>query len=124
MTDPVSTHTAHTPTPWAVTDGQCVYALNAGNTNRFFFCVQGGHCDTDDKIRTPRNELIANAAFIVRACNNFDGLVKAVAEAARRLGHLEHEMHGRLTGDAATKFRSVRVTIQILTDAIGATEAP
>ena len=59
MTDPVSTHTA---TPWRSDGPYCFDAK--GN------CIV--NCDTDNAVKEQFN---ANAAFIVRACNNFDGLL-------------------------------------------------
>jgi hypothetical protein len=66
----------HTPTPWLI-EGGCVYAPNLEGTNRFSLIVHGGW-QTAGVYRTDADELQANAAFIVRACNSHDALVEAL----------------------------------------------
>lgn len=71
MTDPVSTHTAG---PWEIIfDGNRKIVARAG-------CPEGKYrtiCDMSQSVPLSM-EREANATFIVRACNNFDGLLAAL----------------------------------------------
>lgn len=70
----------HTPTPWLL-DGRTVYALcEDKSNNRFTAHVQGGWAVAPTKGRTTDQELDANAAFIVKACNMHEELVSAIED--------------------------------------------
>lgn len=68
-----------TPEEWllAEDDKRFVYALNEQGTNIFWASFDGGQ--RDDK-RTSREELEANAQFVVKAHKHFDALVAACKE--------------------------------------------
>jgi hypothetical protein len=62
--------TEHTPTPWAVEDTGCGIEIVSGN----FVVAEILPADGKD----PTDQDRANAAFIVRACNAHDELVRAL----------------------------------------------
>lgn len=67
--------TAHTATPWQVNDNDSFQICDADGEVRGCAPIAFMHS-------APRAEKIANAKFIVRACNAHDDLVKAL-QAAR-----------------------------------------
>jgi hypothetical protein len=89
----------HTPTPW-LAEGKTVYALNENGTNRFSALVQAGFEFDGRRYKMPASpeEIEANAAFIVRACNSHDALVKVAKNLRDYLGE------GRKLGDDTEWF--------------------
>lgn len=79
--------TEHTPTPWTVWKGHALVIAGdvTENTNIGF---RGKYlsdvCDCENH-ETPLSTSIANAEFIVRACNNFDELLTAQKELVKQL---------------------------------------
>lgn len=74
--------TKHTPGPWKIAgetaDKQSfVYALNESGTNQFWFDIQPGR--TDDNQRTSDAELAANARLIAAAPELLEALCEATA---------------------------------------------
>lgn len=69
MTDPVSTHTAGPASFKVAANGDCgIVAPGTGVFIEVFADIRRAHEGAKDEAR-------ANAAFLVRAWNNFDGLV-------------------------------------------------
>ncbi len=66
----------HTPTPW-IASNQYLYA---GNPERSLPIASGQHDWATDRGGASHEEAVANAAFIVKACNSHDALVKALEE--------------------------------------------
>jgi hypothetical protein len=94
MTMSSQTKAAHTPGPW-LADGATVYALNEHGSNRMVTHVQGGWAYGSGFQRTTQDELEANAAFIAKACNNYDALVKALSWFADPENWREEELSER-----------------------------
>lgn len=85
----------HTPTPWQVKgDGETVKIADmAGDSlaSLMFTHLRG---------RRLAGEVKANAAFIVRACNEYDGLRERVKVLERALRRLVSDRHGHEVGCA------------------------
>lgn len=116
----------HTPTPWIV-EGTSVYYLDWDGvsyegrgkdyqkqlTNRFWLSVQG------QERRIPKEELEANAAFIVKAVNSYaaneakiDALAEALAiEEQYLLRHFDADC-GIMPGDVEGSFHRLRAALQ------------
>lgn len=73
----------HTPTPWSIkrakfpADGQYDYGISAVLMDGKPYCIAEtfGRCSLNFTL-----EAEANAAFIIKACNSHDALVKALRE--------------------------------------------
>lgn len=68
----------HTPTPWMQEEG---WILSEALSERVAVC--------DETIGETRDNRDANAKFIVKACNNFDGLIDFVRTVAS--GNTEYD---------------------------------
>jgi hypothetical protein len=87
----------HTPTPW-----------HTGSTNHtelvmgFRDNIECVISESDPELDMPMDEAAANAAFIVKAVNSHDALVKALRKALNYIENTENELGIQLTcGDEA-----------------------
>jgi hypothetical protein len=95
--------TEPTPGPW-LRDGTTVYALNNIGVNRFDATVQPGWRDTDEGVRTPKQELEANAMLMHAAPDLLDATKQA-------LGILLERIPGSLPG-AEQAVEALRTAIE------------
>ncbi len=93
----------HTPPPWKVEGATLIWAPDAVAN-----IAQVSELRKDDTVRfTPPSisspdfhEIVANAAFIVRAVNNHDALLSALEEVSRISGENQ-----KLLGDKGSVYR-------------------
>lgn len=87
----MTTESKHTPTPWVVSQSASCDARIESPSNETNWCLTGISCHPQfngsgkthgPSILVSQKEAQANAAFIVKACNQYDALVK-IAEAAK-----------------------------------------
>lgn len=98
----------HTPTPWTLLNDEGMIAVLAGNRDDLKNEVI--HWTGFDASYFPK-QAVANAAFIIRACNSHDALVEALREAELQLAYVQ-EKHGYATGE--TVLARIRSAIAIV----------
>ncbi len=78
-------HTPHTPTPWElVMDNKRYPGIDGGDN--YTVIIFGNEHEECGVRGVTHEQAIANAAFIVRAANSHDALVKALADALEEIG--------------------------------------
>jgi len=76
----------HTPTPWEIQDPMCddLWLVETGKETYEWRCIASVQATpADEGSPLSRAEMWANAAFIVKAVNSHDALVKALERIAR-----------------------------------------